>query len=248
MLYLLHGEEIWTHDGDLWLPNDMDIFVPLDSWEFFVSDMKHAIGAEALPEDGTAPPEQYLGLPNICGVKTMAYRGRRFEIFAVAADTADLPICGSHSTLLMNIMGPDYLSVGYPRLTLNGRSIVQSPRLDAQARANFYETIGFSVEIQGLCDHGRFWFPGDPGRFEEPPCLKDTCPRRQRTFYDNQARIIALGSGPVHLPTTCNRWSLFGVGCGGNCGGVFFLDYEWVNTRTGEPADYVHYERAMEDT
>lgn len=205
VVYLLFGPVSWK-------PKDIDIYAPHALWKGLIASLE-AIGFE---EKNTTMDNDYKGdkLPGITGLKHMTRDGLQFDVIQSAEAAADFPIPHFHSTLVMNFLAHDHLSIAYPLLTLHGLAI-QNPsyslsrgiRAGAQVK---YDTRGFTLQAFRQRDHA------EAAGYTTSifPCSASLCPQQERSFYDNRSLVVPWSSNSFRNPKYSTLWIAGGAGCG----------------------------------
>lgn len=204
----------------------MDIYIPTNTWKRFY---KHFCRQYRIPFPKDYGRDDYNDgkyLEGLRQVKTV-YMGRRyFQLVRSATEAADLPIPSFHSTIVMNILGPDYLSIAYPKLTLNGEGILHpamtpSTRFHAEALAKL---VSRGLRLRYATAK---YLPLTRGPLGDECPGEDTCPRAVRSFYDRKSLIVPVGTNVARVPDCSADWVLGGFGCSEACQGY---TASWVDT------------------
>lgn len=167
-----------------------------------------SIGADTLPYD----------TPGICAVYSISFQGRQIQIIESAYSTAQSAVPYFHTTLVMNILAYDHISVAYPKLTLKQEGILHPdpvPNIGLQVKALFkYIKRGYRLQyhIQGSLP-----FADDTTEEGEFCASSYVCCRERRSFYDSKSLVLPIGGGVVMQPRKRAMWTLGGLGCGMGC-------------------------------
>lgn len=155
---------------------------------------------------------------------TISTTSHKFQVIKSSSNAPEHPIAMFHSTIVMNILGGDHISIAYPRYTMEGKGILHPahPSPIPQAAAIIkYINRGFALSHS---HQGQLPFvdpqtcgPYDPEEFHDSCGQSYTCPLQTRSFYDDTSLIIPVGSNHVQLPEWSVEWTLGGFGCGNGC-------------------------------
>lgn len=217
------------HRPSNWIPNDMDIYVPRRRGRAFVRQLSAALGIDrptVCEEDGYS----LMHMTMVRKVWMVRGNSRTFQVIEAEDGAADGPVPAFHSTLLMNLLGHDHISVAYPKLTMEGRGVLRPdcPLTPAkQAAIVKYMERGYDLRypVQGPLRPSGMSKPDFQRRQRAPPEQRDdttcgrsyTCPKEMRGFYDSVSLLIPLGGNKVTQPNWTVEWDLGGFGCGEGC-------------------------------
>lgn len=200
----------------------MDLYVCSDSFpkvKQALEDVLHMKQVQALQT-------QYARLPRKIQVEAFkkvdtSGRVRVFQVVVCSGKAPDMPITSFHSTLVMNFLAHDHLSLAYPKLTIYDKRVV-----------NCTTDLFYVAHTRGIAKYlGRGYalkFPkitslADTAQGDNNQCAgKYLCPREERDFYDQKCLIIPFGKDGMMDDLDRKwgtKWTFGGFGCGGKCDG-----------------------------
>ncbi|KAI0686398.1 hypothetical protein C8T65DRAFT_747421 [Cerioporus squamosus] len=202
--------------------NDFDFYTPLSHVEELV---QHFVGVEGYGRRG----EDTYAATNGCMQGDLSYLSgigkrvrlelgqRRIDVIGVGIgedwDAVLRPIASCWTTLLFNYSTADWIVVGYPSLTMQGRGLVQWDRvLDPSfpggtrlLELEKYQARGFEFQT-----HADDWDVDVHGNMKE--CGRSwVCPLMERSFADGGCLRVLVGRGTDIVKSV--RWKFGGTAC-----------------------------------
>ena len=193
----------------------MDIYVPRKAYKPFrkaLCKLLHiSLDTISTMDLDTGDQEGYA-VASIMGISYLKARDRTFQIIQSSISAADYPIASFHSTLVMNKLTYDHLSIAYPRLTLEERGVITPDT--AGHRDAILKCIQQGYKLQ---HNPQGWFANGHVVGHKGCNTAYVCARETRSFYDRKALVVPILGNQATIPKKTVQWEFGGFGCGEDC-------------------------------
>lgn len=203
----------WIDREAQWKANDLDIYCPYDTFPNFVSALLRSEGGVLYKHSIFRPSDTDQAYSFDAGISQRVIiigPKCKFDILRSPTVSALHPIPFFHSTVVMNFVGAQSLSVAYPKLTLNRRGIIHSRVTGERDIDCIAKYIGRGYEFR---NEFKLWnYP-----LACTPFL-GMCPAAPRIFGDRGCMTTVFGDEEgIDVLKWNTRWVFGGDACGGLC-------------------------------
>lgn len=200
----------------------MDIYISRDDHCSFQQNLFEFLGVP--PDEFTESSSHYNAWRGFDGLVSFTARGYRFQIMVSFMQASTTCIAHFDTTLLMNVLHHDHISIAYPRLTLQGSGVIHPTGCCGWRRypTTLVKYISRGYSLQHARQGVLVCLPKSDtvrSRIKEGKSCGESyiCPLETCHFYDNKSLLLPIEGNTVTNPSVIVAWRLGGYGCGEKC-------------------------------